>query len=334
MPRLYNPSTGAFTPAADMNTGHTGPSATLLPTGKVLIAGGDIGDVDGASVSAELYDPATGAFTATGNLTTGRERNAAMLLPDGTVLFAGGHGYVAVPDGGFDNLASAEIYDPSTGEFRAVGALITGRDNLNATLLRNGNVLITGGNEYYLPWAAGPRDYQHPEVRVAELYTPQLMSPPAETAIVRSAGTFSPAGAMTTARANHTATLLFDGRVLIVGGDRTGTAELYDPSTGAFTPTGNGTTAHGGSTAALLPDGRVLIAGGTNSEVYDPSTGSFIPTGTLPANQGGFMATSLTNGKVLVHGWDERVYGLLRHRRRSGAVRALDWRVQSGRPIR
>jgi len=113
---------------------------------------------------------------------------------------------------------------------------------------------------------------------------------------------------MTTARANHTATLLLDGRVLIVGGDPSGTAELFDPVTGAFTPTGNGTTGHegkdrwGGINAALLPDGRVLIARGGKSEVYDPATGSFTVTGAMVTNQFYFTATSLVNGKVLITG--------------------------------
>jgi hypothetical protein len=144
--------------------------------GKVLIVGGDIGDGDGASVIAELYDPAAGAFTATGKLITGREQNATTLLPDGTVLFAGGHGGVPVPGGGYDNLASSEIYNPLTGAFSAVGAMLTGRDILGATLLNNGQVLITGGNQYY-PCCAGGRDPQHPVVSVAELYTPAMLVP-------------------------------------------------------------------------------------------------------------------------------------------------------------
>jgi hypothetical protein len=299
---IFDPSTGAFVPTADMAAGHTAPSATLLTNGKVLIAGGDIGDIDGASAVAELYDPVTGTFTPTGNLITGREKHAAVILPDGTVFLAGGHGVVPVP-GGYDNLADAEIYNPSTGMFSAAGTMLTGRDALNATLLHSGQVLITGGNEYYLPWAAGPRDFVHPEVSVAELFTPPAMAPGNSTNPVQTLGTFTAAGFMTTPRSGHTATLLLDGRVLIVGGYQTGTAELYDPATGSFTATGNGTTGHGGSNAVLLPDGRVLIAGGIKSELYDPSTGSFTPAGALfNNNQRGFASTLLTNGKVLFTG--------------------------------
>src|SRR5262245_12890358 len=130
------------------------------------------------------------------------------------------------------------------------------------------------------------------------------------TAIAQASAAFTSTGTMTTPRAGHTATLLLNGKVLIVGGDNAGTAELYDPATGTFAPTGNGTTGHGGgvswwgepSTAALLPDGRVLIASGNKSEVYDPATESFAATGNMVSNQRGFTATALTNGKVLITG--------------------------------
>jgi hypothetical protein len=172
---LYDPSAGAFAFLGDTITAHFDGAATLLLNGKVLIAGGYAGDFE--SVNAELYDPATGTFAATGDLTTARAQDGASVLPDGTVLFAGGHGGVPVPGGGFDNLASAEIYSPATGAFGAVGAMATGRDILRATLLSNGRVLITGGNEYY-PCCAGERDPQHPEVSIAELYTPAVLAPP------------------------------------------------------------------------------------------------------------------------------------------------------------
>jgi hypothetical protein len=174
---IFDPSTGVFLPTGRMVYGHTSPTAALLLNGQILIAGGDIGDGgDGATTRVELYDPTLGAFAATGNLNVGREQNATVLLPDGTVLAAGGHGGVPVTGGGFDNLASAEIYNPVTGRFSSTGSMTTGRDWLDATLLNDGRVLITGGNEYY-PWGAGGRD-PSPEVPTAELYTPAVWIPP------------------------------------------------------------------------------------------------------------------------------------------------------------
>jgi hypothetical protein len=130
---------------------------------------------------------------------------------------------------------------------------------------------------------------------------------------------------MTTARSNHTATLLLDGRVLIAGGDnfsstppqfRLATAEIYDPASRAFTPAGNMTIGRSGHRATLLPDGRVLIAGGDSvipegpddpsmkgsAELFDSSTQSFSATGSMLTGRAGFNATLLTNGKVLITG--------------------------------
>ena len=101
---------------------------------------------------------------------------------------------------------------------------------------------------------------------------------------------------MTTARADHTATLLPNGKVLIAGGEGDGfqalaSAELYDPSTRTFAPTGSMIMPRYAHSATLLADGRVLIAGGSQdgnrgtsvftAEIYDPSTGAFTATGDL-----------------------------------------------------
>ena len=123
--------------------------------------------------------------------------------------------------------------------------------------------------------------------------------------VVVTSAAWTGTGSMGTARRNHTATLLQDGKVLIVGWSQS--AEIYDPANGAFTVIGGTPVNHGqGSTATRLTDGRVLIVGGTGAqqaaEVYDPATGFFAPTGSLNAVHSFHSATLLLDGRVLVAG--------------------------------
>lgn len=120
-----------------------------------------------------------------------------------------------------------------------------------------------------------------------------------------SAGTFTLTGDMTMARAEHTATLLLDGRVLITGGDAAGSAELYNPVTGTFSATGKMLVSRAKDAATLLPDGKVLIIGpdtSSGAELFDPTAGAFVSTGGMLVQQTIETATLLASGKVLVAG--------------------------------
>ena len=153
------------------------------------------------------------------------------------------------------------------------------------------------------------------------LLIPLLLS---GTAIAQPPGSFTPTGSMIAPRADHTATLLNDGKVLITGGDLLismngrlvpsvlSSAELYNPATGTFAATGSMSTARAGHTATLLSNGRVLITGGSighapaldSAEIYDPSTGTFTATGAMNIGRVGHRATLLRTGQVLIEGGD------------------------------
>ena len=131
---------GTWTPTGSLTVARARHTATLLPNGQVLVAGG-FGS-GGDLTSAELYDPSSGTWTTTGSLNAARDSHTATLLPNGQVLVAGGEssGF------GFGGpLASAELYDPSSGTWTPTGSMTVARFAHTAALLPNGQVLVAGG---------------------------------------------------------------------------------------------------------------------------------------------------------------------------------------------
>ena len=195
---LFDPQTGSFTPSGSMTVPRSFHTATLLKNGKVLMVGGQ--DAKNTILaSAELFDPGTGRFTPTGRMNTAREFHTATLLEDGTVLIAGG-------DSGNEALATAELFDPETLTFAPTGNMQQARELHTATLRNDGTVLLVGGDALI----SGVDGEKHAGLVEESTATAEVFDP--------SNGNFLPAGEMSNPRAKHTATLLPDGTVIVIGG--------------------------------------------------------------------------------------------------------------------
>lgn len=284
------PPEGLVVAAARMSADRAAHTATALPDGRVLVAGGFV--TKGAPTGAEVYEPEAGRFAPLPPMQTTRHSHTAILLADGRVLLAGGYGE------GTSTLASAELFDPATNSFTPTGSLGVARAGHCAVRLEDGRVLVAGGV------GAGWRFLSS-----AELYDP-------------ATGQFSPTDSMTVPRESHVAVRLLDGRVLVVGGHRGRraeitlyrSAEIYDPAAGAFTPVGDMHLRRHKHDAVLLPDGQVLITGGADerdeqgvydtSELFDPRAGTFRAGPRMMCGRHKHAGTSLVlpTGLVLLAG--------------------------------
>jgi Kelch motif len=272
---VTNPA-GLWIRTGTMGTPRINHAAVRLLDGRVLVMGGERGSNGETVTSVELYDPVTGTWSATGEMLKPHEGFPATLLRDGRVLVGGIEDTTEN-----DAISTAEVYDPESGTWTATGQMI-GDGHGTATLLRNGKVLVAGLS--------------------AQLYDPD-------------SGSWTETGRMISPRYLHTAVLLFDGRVLVAGGDVVpdivvDSAELYDPDTGSWTAIANMRAKREPNGAFLQPDGKVLVlgsrAGGTQSaELYDPVNGAWIATGSMVAPRFDYAAASLADGRVLVVGGNE-----------------------------
>ncbi|MBT0665963.1 hypothetical protein KI809_16755 [Geobacter pelophilus] len=237
---LYDPSTGQFTPVGSMANGITLNTATLLQNGRVLVRG-DYG-------FSQTYDPVSRTFIYVWTLNGfSQQEHTATLLNNGKVLLAGGR----TSDLTVTN--DAQLYTPDSnptspaehdnGSFANL-YLLSSRTGHAATLLANGKVLITGGNN-----------------GVSNLSTSEIYDP--------ATSAFSIGNFLTSPRSGHTSTTVGCGKTLLIGGLVNGsfsrTVEIYDPSNNSFQLLdGLLETGRVGHTSTLLSDGRVLIVGGDN----------------------------------------------------------------------
>lgn len=254
-------ATGTLVSTVAMSASRAAHTATALPDGRVLVAGGFV--AKGSPNGAELYDADAGRFVPLPPMVTTRHSHTATLLPSGKVLIVGGYGE------GSTTLAAAELFDPTTETFSPTGSLGAARADHVAVLLENGTVLIAGGLGTGWTYLAS-----------AELYDP-------------ATGQFSPTGSMTAERESHTGVRLPDARVLIAGGHHgpranlqlLASAETYDPATGIFHRVGDLQVRRHKHDAVVLPNGHVLVTGGSDerddkgayrsSELFDPATDTF-----------------------------------------------------------
>ena len=340
---VFDPATGTITTVTDkLSVGRERPAVFRLASGKVLIAGGQNNRY---LRGADIYDynpdnPTASPIAETGDLLSVRSGMTTIFAPGGAALIIGGY------NGNY--LTTVEQYDTVSEKFIMTGGMATPRQFATATLLSDGTILVAGGfNGTFLDVA---EVYDHPNRTFTMVYGAMTQSRAGhvaariadkkvliaggctnsksdemvcdtylDTAEIFDASAdegdeFSTTGSMTTARKDHTATVLNDGRILIIGGtngvDVLDSAEIYDPETGTFSSTGKMSETRVNHTATILPDGRVVIAGGESNsgeilasvEIYNPTTGTFSPG--APMNEprtfhAAVVATDGVNVKVL-----------------------------------
>src|SRR5438445_4546920 len=265
-------------------------TATLLPNGTVLIAGGL--DASNAVVaSAEVYDPSANGFSTVGDMRAARVGHTATLLSDGRVLVAGG-------SDGANALRNIDIYDPVTRTFADWGLLNVPRHGHTASILTDGRILIAGGvkddgTETSTAEIVDPAhpEYVSPTYQMTEPRSGHSATPLNNSLVYLAGGNANPSAelfnatdpdnlifstdglaipSMTTARIGHTAIIGADNKLYLIGGDAAGSVEMNDPYTGA-TATNLGTLAISPLRAVKLANDKVLVIGAADAGVFNPN---------------------------------------------------------------
>lgn len=319
------PTAGSWGSTGSMSAARFQHSATLLPNGLVLVAGGS----DGANAykSAELYDPATGTWNSTGAMNFARQNHSATLLSNGKVLVVGG-----------DDTNDAEVYDPVIGSWIPTrGTLDMDTSGSTATRLRDGRVLVVQNRAWlYNPeldnWHEAARPSRHAYHAASLLADGRVLISggidqlPYSTRDVSAAQIYDPAtdkwsdtGPLANPRSSHIALTLRSGKVLVAGGGRGGyqnypnVVEIYDPQSGNWSETGSAFNFTGGIygiTGTLLRSGDALLAGGSDGvdgawnigELFDATADAWKSPKPPALARDGHTATLLPNNQVLVAG--------------------------------
>lgn len=278
------------------------PPAVGGPTTYHVVAT-SVADPSKSSTQAVTVNPAQGAAPAPvlpATLAASRVKHSAVALADGRILVTGG----ASDARNGNNTTQAELYLPATGTFQTLpNAAVQARNDHTATLLKDGRVLLAGGDT----------GYDSPDRASAEVFDP-------------AAGTFTAtANLMSTLRGSGHRALRLEsgphaGKVLVMGGapyyyiaDATASADLYNPATNTFAPAPNPMQDPRTQFALTrLQDGRYLITGGSKSanettlataEIFNPADMSFTRTaGNMVRGRRWHSATLLASGKVLIAG--------------------------------